>query len=131
MKKRRKDLISENDRVNYSPPPGCPLIFPRDHIEFSDLFQPVLIKADTCHYFTLSKGEKRHYTNRDALTKYGKQEILDPEDVSYLHLFINGVLQPSSVYKVEKGSLYLKSIDLPLKGSPIILEFVIIQAFCQ
>jgi hypothetical protein len=115
---------------DFSPPSGCPLIYPRDHIQPSDLCEPMFIKAETYHYFALANGQKRHYTNQDALRMYGKQEILDPEKVSYLNLYINGVLQPRAIYDVKKGSLYLKSGDLPLKDTPIILEFVILKAFC-
>jgi len=83
-----------------------------------------LVKADVYQYNALSDGEKRIYTNEDELTQYGNRGILDPNDVSYLNLFINGVLQPHINYEIEKGLLFLKTKDIPLEGTYIIISFV-------
>ena len=40
------------------------------------------------------------------------------------NLYINDVLQPRNNYKVEEGRLTLLTEDVPLKGSPIILEYL-------
>lgn len=84
-----------------------------------------LLKTYTYYYCTIAQGEKRIYTNADGLTEYGLYGILDPQRVSYINLFINGVLQPSSLYGVRKGVLFLKSNNLPQTGEPIVLQFIV------
>lgn len=83
-----------------------------------------ILKADICQYNTLSDGVKKVYTNDDELIKYGSRGILDPDDVSYYELFINGVLQPRVNYEIQKGILILKTEDVPIKDSPIIISFI-------
>ncbi|TKH05288.1 DUF4183 domain-containing protein [Peribacillus simplex] len=60
------------------------------------------------------------------MTDIENQVIPDPSKVSYMNLFINGVLQPHDNYTVEKGKLKLNTIDIPIKGTPIILQMFII-----
>ena len=83
-----------------------------------------LINADVYQYNTLSDGIKKVYTNDDELIQYGNRGILDPNDVSYFGLFINGVLQPKVNYEIQKGLLVLKTEDVPIKDSTIILSFI-------
>ncbi|GGE56611.1 hypothetical protein GCM10011391_39400 [Pullulanibacillus camelliae] len=105
------------------PPTGCPLIFPG----ISDDVKPLnVLKAQTYTYFTLADENKRLYTDDDELKAYGKLGILDPQCVSYYNLYINGILQPESIYQVKKGCLWLRSKDLPLKGTVISLQFILI-----
>ncbi|OIJ16757.1 hypothetical protein BKP37_05900 [Anaerobacillus alkalilacustris] len=87
-------------------------------------YDRIPIKAEVYQYNTISDGIKKIYTNADELTEYGDQGILDLNDVSYFNLFINGVLQPNTNYKIEKGQLTLETEDIPLKGSPIIIVFI-------
>jgi len=87
-------------------------------------YEKKLLKADVYQYNAFSNGEKRIFTNEDELTQYGNRGILDPNDVSYFNLFINGVLQPKINYEIEKGLLFLKTKDIPLEGSSIIIDFV-------
>ncbi|MCQ6281042.1 DUF4183 domain-containing protein [Bacillus sp. EB600] len=47
--------------------------------------------------------------------------------VSFINLFINGILQPQNQYMVEPGKITLTSGDVPEAGSPIILQFVRIK----
>ena len=68
--------------------------------------------------------KKRIYTNQDELIEYGSRGILDPNDVSYFNLFINGVLQPRVNYEIEKGLLLLKTKDVPQKDVAIIISFI-------
>lgn len=83
-----------------------------------------MIKADIYQYNALSDGIKKIYTNEDEIMEYGDRGILDPKSVSYYNLFINGVLQPRVNYEIEKGRLTLKTEDVPLKDSPIIITFI-------
>lgn len=83
-----------------------------------------LIKAEFYQYNAISDGRKIIYTNEDELTEYGNKGILDPNEFSHYTLFINGVLQPKTNYEIQKGLLQLKTENLPLKRSPIILLFV-------
>jgi hypothetical protein len=39
--------------------------------------------------------------------------FLDPATVSYINLFINGILQPGNQYMVETGKLTFTSGDAP------------------
>lgn len=83
-----------------------------------------MLKADVYHFSTLSDGIKKIYTNDDELEEYGNRGILCPNQVSYYSLFINGVLQPKINYEIQKGLLTLKTEDVPLKNSTIIITFV-------
>lgn len=83
-----------------------------------------LLDADIYQYNALSDGIKKTYTNSDELTEYGNRGILDPNDVSYFNLSINGVLQPPVNYTIQKGFLTLTTEDVPLKGSIIVITFV-------
>ncbi|MBP2078724.1 DUF4183 domain-containing protein [Oceanobacillus polygoni] len=84
-------------------------------------------KVDTYQYNALSDGKSLLYTNKDELTQYGNRGILDPKSVSYVNLFINGVLQPPVTYEIQEGILQLKTSDVPPEGAPIILQFITIH----
>jgi hypothetical protein len=84
-------------------------------------------KTDTCTFCTLSDGRKRMYSAADALPGHGVSKILSPDEVSYMNLFINGILQPNQCYQVEKGILTLLTEDVPVKETPIILQMIIIR----
>ena len=84
-------------------------------------------QVDTYEYNAISDGNKTVYTNEDELKEYGDRGILNPNDVSFINLFINGVLQPKVLYEVQEGMLLLKSTDVPPKGAPITLQFVTIK----
>lgn len=84
--------------------------------------QPAKVKID--EFVAVSDGRKKVYTNEDELDTYKNQGILCPTKVSYMCLFINGVLQPQAHYEVEEGKLILKTKDAPLKGSPIYLQMI-------
>lgn len=85
------------------------------------------IGLETFQYLALAKDGKRIYTDEDALKQYGSSDILDPYNVSNVNLFVNGVLQPPSIYDVKEGTLSLTSSDLPPNDAPIILLFVIVK----
>ena len=82
-----------------------------------------LLKAETYQYNTLSNGEKT-YTDADELTVYGDQGILDPNQTSYNHLFVNGVIQPGINYAIEPGILTLTVEYAPIEESPILVKFI-------
>ncbi|WP_085994238.1 DUF4183 domain-containing protein [Oceanobacillus senegalensis] len=86
-----------------------------------------IIQADNYQYYAISDGIKSIYTNEDELQEYGDRGILDPASVSYMNLFINGILQPQNQYEVKKGRLIFTSGDVPERGSPIILQFITLQ----
>ena len=87
----------------------------------------VILPAEMYHYNTLSDGNKNEFTNEDELVLYGDKGIIDPEQVSFINLYINGVLQPKVNYVVKKGLLTLLSSDIPRNGVPITLEFITIK----
>ncbi len=90
-------------------------------------YTPSPIRVETAQYITLADEGKKVYSNKDALKQYGSSDILDPNNVSTINLFVNGVLQPPSIYNVEEGILHLESSDLPPKDAPIILLFVTVK----
>ncbi|EJR05031.1 DUF4183 domain-containing protein, partial [Bacillus cereus] len=85
------------------------------------------IQTSNILYFTFSDGEKLIYTNADGIPEYGTTQILSPDDVSYINLFINGILQPQPFYQVTAGQLILVDSEPPLLGSSIILQFITIH----
>ncbi|RDI48004.1 DUF4183 domain-containing protein [Falsibacillus pallidus] len=84
------------------------------------------LKGATYQYNALSDGMKKIYTNEDELTQYGDRGILDPATATYINLFINGVLQPPSLFTVEPGKLTLNIETAPQEGVPIILQYITI-----
>ena len=78
-------------------------------------------------YFTFSDGQKLIYTNADGLAQYGTTQILSPSEVSYINLFINGIIQPQTAYLVQTGVLTLLTPTAPEKGVPITLQFILIN----
>lgn len=84
------------------------------------------LKVKIFEYYTVSDGSKKVFTNNDALSGYGEQKIQDIENASFYNLFVNGVLQPKATYKIEDEKLILTTEDVPIKGSPIILQMIII-----
>lgn len=86
-----------------------------------------LNKVISHEFFVISNGEKRTYIESDALSDYGNQKILDPDTVSYMNLFINGILQPKMNYEVAEGKVTLLTEDIPFKGCPIILQMIIFK----
>jgi hypothetical protein len=87
---------------------------------------PKKIKVDTYQYIALSDGVSSIYTDENELKEYGDRGILDPKTVSYINLFINGILQPSNTYEVKKGSLRLKENNVPTRNVPMTLQFITI-----
>lgn len=79
-------------------------------------------KVEVYEYYTVSDGESKSYREDDGVPELGKQVILAPSHVSYMNLFINGVLQPKECYVVQKGEITLKTEDAPPKGAPVILQ---------
>ncbi|MGY0693617.1 DUF4183 domain-containing protein [Virgibacillus sp. FSP13] len=104
-----------------------PIFSPSITINISKTPDPTTIGLKTFQYLTLADENKRIYTDQDALKQYGSSNIPNPDNISYMNLFINGVLQPEVLYRVHEGSLELLSSDLPLQGTTIILLFVVME----
>ncbi|KRF09732.1 hypothetical protein ASG89_16090 [Paenibacillus sp. Soil766] len=81
-------------------------------------------EAQTYFYYAISDGDKRCYTEEDRTKGYGAQSIPDPKVVTYSQVFVNGVLQPSTLYQIDKGTITLISRDVPEKGVPIIVQSI-------
>lgn len=99
-------------------PAGCPDIFP------GKATQGQLLQTEMYYYSAIANGATRLFTDQDRLLEYDSSVIMDPAQVSYVNLFINGMLQPPILYEVRKGSLLLKSSDAPQAGVMIMLQFV-------
>ncbi|ASJ55500.1 hypothetical protein BP422_19275 [Brevibacillus formosus] len=105
-------------------PLGCPGIFP---VTPSPTCPPCpctpgLIRTEIFQYTAISDGVKNMYTSSDAVMSFSTSGILDPNEVSVVNLFINGMLQPPNVYVVQPGVLILS--DIPVQGVPLILQFI-------
>jgi len=107
-----------------APPDNAPVII--SFVTFRDENDTVL-PAEVYNYNTVSHGDKTVFTDEDELVEYGDKGILDPEEVSFYNLYINGVLQPAVNYRVEKGRLTLLTTDMPPEGAPITLEFITVR----
>ncbi|MGG0035491.1 DUF4183 domain-containing protein, partial [Priestia megaterium] len=86
---------------------------------------PGPIATTSLLYVTSSDGKKLEYTDSDASPDSETSQILSPSEVSYINLFINGMIQPQSNYTVEKGKLILN--ELLEEKTPIVLQFIIIN----
>lgn len=82
------------------------------------------LKTTNQLFFAVSDGLRKIYTNQDGIEEYGITTIQSPDEVSYINLFINGMLQPTVNYKIERGRLILLTEDIPLKGTIILLQFI-------
>ncbi|MCP1122558.1 DUF4183 domain-containing protein [Bacillus sp. 3103sda1] len=78
-------------------------------------------------FFTVSDGTRLVYTNDDGLPQFGTTQILAPNQVSYMNLFINGIIQPQSSYNVQAGILTIFADEALSPGIPITLQFILIN----
>lgn len=86
-----------------------------------------LVSVKNLMFFTVSDGTKLVYKNVDGLPQLGITEILAPKQVSYMNLFINGILQSTNSYDVQSGTLTLLTDEVPPAGTPITLQFILIN----
>lgn len=110
--KERKKIHEGNKNNTSNTNTFNPIFNPSITVNISPEYTPTPIGVETVQYLTLAEEGKKVYTNKDALKQYGSSDILDPDNVSTLNLFVNGVLQPPSIYTVEEGILHLESSDL-------------------
>ncbi len=75
-------------------------------------------------FYMNAKENQRVFSYCDQVNEYRSGRIPSPEDVSYMNLFINGVLQPAKNYEVVKDQLILNTVDLPLEKTILILQMV-------
>ncbi|WP_338068347.1 DUF4183 domain-containing protein [Brevibacillus invocatus] len=106
------------------PPLGCPDIYPGQPCPTCPPCPctPGLLQTEVYQYTATSDGMKNVYTNSDAVISFSTSGILDPNSVSVVNLFINGILQSPSLYTVQPGALILS--DIPVQGVPLILQFI-------
>jgi len=106
------------------PPLGCPDVYPGQPCPTCPPCPctPGLLQTETFQYTAISDGMKNVYTNSDAVIQFSTSGILDPNSVSVVNLFINGILQSSNLYSVQPGALILS--DTPVQGVPLILQFI-------
>ncbi|PEZ02867.1 hypothetical protein CN326_19265 [Bacillus sp. AFS018417] len=88
---------------------------------------PGLISVTNLMFFTVSDGTRLVYTNDDGLPQFGTTQILAPNQVSYMNLFINGIIQPQSSYNVQAGILTIFADEALSPGIPITLQFILIN----
>lgn len=100
---------------------------PKPSIQFPTVYQESVRvklpqKTEIQTFYTFSDGKKRVYLDCDGAEE-GSQ-ILDPNTVSIVNVFINAVLQPSPNFKITQGVFRILTHEVPMKGVPIILQFI-------
>ena len=85
-----------------------------------------LLTGEVYQYNAYAHGLKI-YTNGDEIVEYGDRGILDPDSVSYLSLFTNGVLQPPINYSVTAGMLTLDTNNVPISTAPVLIRFITLK----
>jgi hypothetical protein len=85
---------------------------------------PSILKADSVYFYALANGVKRIFTDEDAIIKYGIGEILDPSQVSFISVFVNGILQSPVNYTIIKGQIQFNTEDVPEKDVYITIQFI-------
>ncbi|MGN7117633.1 DUF4183 domain-containing protein [Lysinibacillus odysseyi] len=103
-----------------------PLLLPFPKLPSESLYIKGPRKVSILEFYTVSDGRKKVYTIDDCLEHTGDRIIRSTSDVSFMNLFINGVLQPKVNYRIEEGKIILNTLDAPLQGSPIILQMITI-----
>ncbi|WP_312110562.1 DUF4183 domain-containing protein [Brevibacillus reuszeri] len=106
------------------PPLGCPDIFPGQPCPTCAPCPctPGLLETEIFQYTAISDGVKNTYTNTDAVVQFSTSGILNPNTVSIVNLFINGILQSPNLYTVQPGVLIIS--EVPVQGVPLILQFI-------
>ncbi|MFE1625914.1 DUF4183 domain-containing protein [Brevibacillus reuszeri] len=106
------------------PPLGCPDVYPGQPCPTCPPCPctPGLLQTEIFQYTAISDGMKNVYKNSDAVIQFSTSGILDPNSVSIVNLFINGILQTSNLYTLQPGALILS--DVPVQGVPLILQFI-------
>lgn len=124
-------ITISNGLLSYCPPSSCRGLFPQNILPQSNQpiqTNPIVLKANTYEFTARADGFKRIYTSEDGLSEYESSTILDPNNVTYYNLYVNGIFQPSSLYTVVKNYLIFDSTDVPGKDQMIVLQFVIFQS---
>lgn len=116
---KNQPYVPRKATIYFSPPLIIPIA--ENRVESKVVSQK---EASIYEFFVLSDGQSKTYTEADALLEYGIQKIVDPSTVSYMNLFINGILQPRVNYKVEQGKIILLTEDAPFVGCPIVLQMI-------
>ncbi|MDQ0255326.1 hypothetical protein J2S74_002708 [Evansella vedderi] len=109
-KVKRNQLIFQTEDV---PRKKVPII-----IQFIKVFNHdnQLLNGETEYFTVLSTGSKIPFPKHVHLP--------NPDEYSYVNLYINGVLQPQENYTITDGELILLTEEDPRKHVPIIVQFV-------
>lgn len=105
-----------------TPIPNAPVVI--SFVTFKDKNGTVL-QAEAARYFAVSDGIRREFYDGDAINIGGR--IMDPQQASFMNLYINGVLQPAVNYTVQEGYLTLQTTDIPPSEVIIALVFITIK----
>ena len=73
-------------------PSSPPLLLPFPLLPSPSITTKEPKKVTVTEFYTHSDGKRKTYTITDCLHHIGEQAIQDPCDVSFMNLFINGVL---------------------------------------
>lgn len=97
-----------------------PLLLPFPLLKQQTLYEPPK-PVQMTQFFIIADGQKRQFTIKDCVLPVDKS-FKSREQVSWMNLFINGVLQPDNYYDIVSECLILTTTDIPEQGTPIILQ---------
>jgi len=85
---------------------------------------PKKLQTEISTFYAIADGQQKSFVDHNAIEGYNSSPIPDPQLISYTNLFVNGVLQPSSLYSQQSGEITLLTSDAPAKGTPVIAQFI-------
>lgn len=88
-----------------------------------------LLKMSEFRYNAYWDGQEKKYTNTDKIKMYSSKNIKDSSNVSYQHLYVNGVMQPYCNYSAKENELSMLCNDSSIQSAPIILKSYVVNTF--
>ncbi|MCD1261495.1 DUF4183 domain-containing protein [Paenibacillus athensensis] len=85
---------------------------------------PTKLRTEISTFYAVADGQQKSFVDQNAVEGYSSSPIPDPQLLSYTNVFVNGVLQPASLYTQRSGEITLLTSDAPAKGTPVIAQFV-------
>ncbi|MHA7967327.1 DUF4183 domain-containing protein [Paenibacillus sp. CAU 1782] len=79
------------------------------------------LKTKVFYYYAVGDGESSQFTLADATPGYDNR-LPDSRKMSFINVFVDGMLQPPNVYRLEPGKLSFSSP--PVNNAVIIAQFI-------
>lgn len=79
-----------------------------------------------CYYYALGDGETSVFTMKQALPGY-PNKLPHPARISLANIFVDGILQPPDVCRLEPGGIRFLSLPPPMENAVIVAQFLAIS----